>query len=81
MNAAKLFGLLILPLVGLVVVGILAIWAFKAILGMLVYLAVGAGVVVGGMYIYSKAKKAVGPGTRTRYRLDAAAQTYRQRNR
>jgi hypothetical protein len=80
MNAAKLFGLLVLPLVGLVLVGMLAIWAFKALLGVLIYLVIGAGVVAGGMYIYSRAKKAVGPGTRTRYRLDAAAETYRQRN-
>jgi hypothetical protein len=33
------------------------------------------------MYLYRKAKKAVGPGTRTRNRLDAASSTYRQRNR
>ena len=42
---------------------------------------VGALVVGGGMYLYRKAKKAVGPGSRTRNRLDAASSTYRQRNR
>ncbi|GIJ46916.1 hypothetical protein Val02_38020 [Virgisporangium aliadipatigenens] len=81
MNAAKLFTLLVLPLVGLVLVGMVAIWAFKALLGLVVYLLIGAGVVIGGMYLYGRAKKAVGSGTRTRYRIDAAAETYRQRNR
>jgi NAD(P) transhydrogenase subunit beta len=42
---------------------------------------VGALVVGGGIYLYRRAKRAVGPGTRTRNRLDAAASTYRQRNR
>jgi hypothetical protein len=81
MNAAKLLGLLVLPIVGLVLVGMLAIWAFKALLGLAVYLIVGAGLVAGGMYLYGKAKKSVGPGTRARYRIEAAAETYRQRNR
>jgi hypothetical protein len=66
---------------GLVVVGALAIWVLKALIGIIAYVLVGALVVGGGMYLYRKAKKAVGPGTRTRNRLDAAAYTYRQRNR
>ena len=68
-------------LFALVVVGVLALWVFKALLGIVGYLIVGALVVGGGMYLYSKAKRAVGPGTRTRNRIDAAASTYRQRNR
>jgi O-antigen/teichoic acid export membrane protein len=68
-------------IVGLVVVGAVAIWLLKALLGIAVYLIVGALVIGGGVYLYNKAKRAVGPGTRTRNRLDAAASTYRQRNR
>src|SRR5262249_47800707 len=66
---------------GLVVVGALAIWVLKALIGIIAYVLVGALVVGGGMYLYRKTKKAVGPGTRARNRLDPAAPTYRQRNR
>ena len=66
---------------GLVVVGALAIWVLKALIGIIAYVLVGALVVGGGLYLYRKAKKAVGPGTRTRNRLDAASSTYRQRTR
>jgi len=68
-------------LVGLVLVGFLAIKLFAALLGIFAYLIVGALVVGGGAYLYYRTKRAVGPGTRTRNRLDAAAATYRQRNR
>jgi O-antigen/teichoic acid export membrane protein len=68
-------------ILGLVVVGALAIWLLKALLGVAIYLIVGAVVVGGGVLLYRRAKRAVGPGTRTRNRLDAAASTYRQRNR
>jgi hypothetical protein len=66
---------------GLVLVGAVAIWLLKALLGVVVYLLVGAIVIGGGIYLYGRAKRAVGQGTRTRNRLDAAASTYRQRNR
>jgi thiol:disulfide interchange protein len=66
---------------GLVLVGAVAIWLLKALLGVVVYLLVGAVVIGGGVYLYRRAKRAVGPGTRTRNRLDAASSTYRQRNR
>jgi hypothetical protein len=66
---------------GLVVVGVVAIWLLKALIGIIAYVLVGALVIGGGMYLYRKAKRAVGPGTRTRNRIDAAASTYRQRNR
>jgi len=42
---------------------------------------VGIAVAAGGAYLYQRTKRAVGPGTRSRMRLDAAAETYRQRNR
>lgn len=79
-NAVKLIAWLVLPIAGLVALGALAIWLFQALMGVLVYLLVGVAVAAGGAYLYQKAKRAVGPGTRTRMRLDAAAETYRQRN-
>ena len=81
MNTAKLIAWLVLPIVGLVALGALAIWLFQALMGVLLYLIVGIAVAAGGAYLYQRAKRSIGPGTRTRMRLDAAAQTYRQRNR
>ena len=81
MNAARLLAWLVLPIVGLFVVGALAIWLFKALLGIAIYLVVGAVVVAGGAYLYRRAKRAVGPGTRTRRRIEAATETYRTRQR
>lgn len=72
---------LIAALVALVVVGFLAIKIFAALLGFVGYLLVGLLVIGGGAYVYYRAKRSLGPGTRTRNRLDAAAATYRQRNR
>jgi hypothetical protein len=80
MNTAKLIAWLVLPIAGLVALGALAIWLFQALMGVLLYLVVGIAVAAGGAYLYQRAKRAVGPGTRTRMRLDAAAQTYRERN-
>ena len=81
MNTAKLIAWLVLPIVGLVALGALAIWLFQALMGVLLYLLVGIAVAAGGAILYQRAKRAVGPGTRTRMRLDAAAETYRQRDR
>lgn len=81
MNAAKLLAWVLLPVVGLVVVWMLAIWVLHALLGLLTYIIVGALVVGGVAYLYRRTKRAVGPGTRTRRRIEAAAATYRMRNR
>lgn len=81
MNTARLLAWLILPVVGLVLLGTLAVWLFKALLGLGFYLVVGALVVGGGMYLYRRAKRAVQPGSRNRRRIEAAAATYRMRNR
>ncbi len=81
MNAARLVAWLVLPLVGLVVVGAIAVALFKALLGLALYIIVGALVVGGGVYLYHRARRAIGPGTRNRRRIEAAAQTYRMRNR
>jgi hypothetical protein len=80
MNTVKLIAWLVLPIVGLVALGAIAIWLFQALMGVLLYLLVGIAVAAGGAYLYHRAKRAIGPGTRTRMRLDAAAETYRQRN-
>jgi hypothetical protein len=80
MNTARMLAWIVLPLIGLVLVGALAIALVKAVLGLLVYIIVGAVVVGGGIYLYGRAKRSLGPGTRARRRLDAASETYRMRD-
>ncbi|HKT03870.1 MAG TPA: hypothetical protein VJT31_30435 [Rugosimonospora sp.] len=79
MNTARLLAWLVLPIVGLVLVGAIALWALNAILQLVIYLVVGALVVGGGVYLYGRARRSLGPGTRNRRRIEAAAQTYRMR--
>jgi hypothetical protein len=79
MNTARLLAWLVLPIVGLVLVGALALAVFHALLHLVVYLIVGALVVGGGAYLYGRAKRAIGPGNRNRRRIEAAARTYRMR--
>jgi hypothetical protein len=81
MNTARLLAWLVLPLVALVVLGTLAVWLFNALLGLAFYLVVGALLAGGAVYLYRRAKRAVEPGSRSRRRIDAAAATYRMRNR
>jgi hypothetical protein len=74
----KALAFLVALIAGVVVVG----WVVSAVLGpALFYLIVGALVVGGGVYLYSRAKKSLAPGTRTQRRIEAAAKTYRMRNR
>jgi uncharacterized membrane protein YedE/YeeE len=80
MNTARMLAWLVLPLAAVVAVGVLAIWLFKALLSLLMFVVVGALVVGGAVYLYGRARRAVAPGTRNRRRIDAAAQTYRTRN-
>jgi uncharacterized membrane protein YedE/YeeE len=77
----KLLAWLLLPVVGLVVVGWLALWLLHALLGVLVYVLVGALVIGGAIYLAGAARRALSPGTRARRRLDAASETYRMRDR
>jgi hypothetical protein len=79
MNTARLIAWLLLPLAGLVLVGALAVWLFHALLSIVFYLVIGALVVGGAVYVYGRARRAIGPGTRNRRRIEAAAQTYRMR--
>jgi TM2 domain-containing membrane protein YozV len=66
---------------GVIVVGWVAINVLQFLVGSLAYLIVGALVVGGGVYLYGRAKKNLAPGTRTQRRIEAAAKTYRMRNR
>jgi hypothetical protein len=69
---------LVALLAGVIVVG----WVVTSLLGgVIFYLIVGALVVGGGLYLYSKVKKSIAPGTRTQRRIEAATKTYRMRNR
>jgi ATP/ADP translocase len=72
----KAIAFLVALIAGVVVVG----WVVSALIGPLFYLIVGALVVGGGVYLYSKAKKKLAPGTRAQRRIEAAAKTYRMRN-
>jgi hypothetical protein len=81
MNTAKMLAWLVLPLAALVVAGVLAIWLFKALLGLAFYLLIGALVAGGAVYLYGRVRRGLAPGTRNRRRIDAAAETYRMRNR
>jgi len=71
MNAVKLAAWLILPVVGLVLVGMLAIWVIHLVLGLLSYIIVGALVVGAGVYLYRRARRAVGSGSSGRRRIGA----------
>ena len=79
MNTGRLLARVALLLVGLMVAGVLAVWLLKALLGLVFYAVVGALVIGGGVYLYHRMKRAVGPRTRTQRRIEAAAETYRMR--
>jgi hypothetical protein len=66
---------------GVIVVGWVAINVLQWLIGSFAYLVVGALVVGGGVYLYGRAKKGLAPGTRNQRRIEAAARTYRMRNR
>lgn len=76
---AKLLGWILLPIAGLLLVGMVAVWLLQQLLGVVVYLLVGAVVVGGGFYLYQRVRREVGPGTRTGNRIEAASRTYRNR--
>jgi len=63
------------------VVGWVGIALLHALLGGLTYLIVGAVIIGGGVWLYSRARRALAPGTRTQRRIEAATKTYRMRNR
>ncbi|MBU2662172.1 hypothetical protein KOI35_01495 [Actinoplanes bogorensis] len=74
----KAIAFLVALIAGVVVVG----WVVSSLIGpALFYLIVGALAIAGGYYVYTKVKKEIAPGTRTQRRIEAAAKTYRMRNR
>lgn len=74
----KAVAYLLALLGGVVLVG----WVVSNLLApLLVYLVVGALAVGGGMYLYYRVKREIAPGTRTQRRIEAAAKTYRMRDR
>jgi hypothetical protein len=77
----KAIAYLIALVLGVIVVGWVGIALLHAVLGGLVYLIVGAVIIGGGFWLYSRAKRSLAPGTRTQRRIEAAAKTYRMRNR
>ncbi len=44
---------------GLLVVGLVAVWLVKALIGVLFYILVGALVVGGGVYLYHRVRRAI----------------------
>jgi hypothetical protein len=72
---------LVATIAGVIVVGWLAVSLLHVLVGALAYLIVGALVVGGGVYLYGRAKRSLAPGTRNQRRIEAAAKTYRMRNR
>ena len=80
-DMGKAVAYLVAMVAGVIVVGWVAVAVLHALVGALSYLIVGAIVVGGGVYLYGKAKKGLAPGTRTQRRIEAAAKTYRMRNR
>jgi hypothetical protein len=77
----KAVAYLVATIAGVLVVGWIAVSLLHALVGALSYLIVGALVVGGGVYLYGRAKRSLAPGTRTQRRIEAAAKTYRIRNR
>ncbi|HZN74689.1 MAG TPA: hypothetical protein VFC00_23885 [Micromonosporaceae bacterium] len=80
MNTGKMLAWLVGGLLALVAVGALAIWLLKVLLGLAVYLIVGAVVVAGGVYLYRRVRRSIAPGTRNQRRIEAAVKTYKMRN-
>lgn len=66
---------------GVIVVGWAAVALMHALFGAVFYLILGAVVIGGGIWLYGRAKRSLAPGTRTQRRIEAAAKTYRMRNR
>jgi hypothetical protein len=68
----KAIAYLIALVLGVIVVGWVGIALLHAVLGGLVYLIVGAVIIGGGFWLYSRAKRSLAPGTRTQRRIEAA---------
>lgn len=64
MNESHFFRNVLLTIVGVVVVGYLAVWLLHVIFSLFLYIVVGALVVGGGIYLYGRAKRSITGGRR-----------------
>ncbi|HEY3009850.1 MAG TPA: hypothetical protein VGJ63_17545 [Micromonosporaceae bacterium] len=71
----------VLLVVAVVVVGWVAMAVVHALVSLAWYLILGALVVGGGYWLYRRARRAIGPETRNRRRLEAALRTRRTNDR
>ncbi len=55
----------LLCIAALIVIGAVAWWVIKVVLGAVFYLIIGAAVVGGGIYLYGKAKRSLNGGNST----------------
>ncbi|MEV4512083.1 hypothetical protein AB0K00_24330 [Dactylosporangium sp. NPDC049525] len=67
--------------VGLFVIGAIAVWLFNALLSAAFYLIVGAVVVGGAIWLYGRVRRGLTGGSRNQRRLEATLATWRQRTR
>ncbi len=65
MNESHFIRNTLLAIVGVIAVGFVAVWLFKLLFGLLLYVIVGAAV-VGGAYMLVKRSRAVGGRSRRR---------------
>ena len=72
---------IVAAVVALFVVGAIALWLFKALLGATFYIIVGAVVVGGAVWLYGRARRSLSGGSRNQRRLEATLATWRQRHR
>jgi hypothetical protein len=76
-STAKVVGIAIV----LFVAGWIGVKVLGFFLGAFGYVLAGAVVIGGGVYLYGRVRRAVTRDTRTQRRLEAAARTYRMRQR
>jgi uncharacterized protein (DUF983 family) len=79
-DMGKGIAYLVALIAGVVVVGWVAINVLSFLFSWVWYLIIGAAVVGGSVWLYSRVKRELRPGTRTQRRIEAAAKTYRMRN-
>jgi uncharacterized membrane protein SirB2 len=66
MNESHFLRNALLAIAGVVVVGWLAVWLIGVFFHLFLYIALGAVVVGGGMYLYGKAKRSITSGSAQR---------------
>lgn len=64
MNESHFIRNALLAIVGVIVVGYIAVWLLHLFFSLFLYIVVGALVVGGGMYLYGRAKRSITGGRR-----------------